>query len=199
MNDPNCLLQILTSLIYIHKFPFLASPSTFTWQRGILQALPNRACRHLSNHSHQSFLLLFLFFQRWPWFSCCLSYFIAAALNSFPCIPTTSLILLKVSKIVVSSSEDCSSLFSTHPTVTFSAPSWFQNSPHSFSCILLCWLPGSLIEAEGNSSWNTVACSTFHPQPSLLTEEGTSTSLPSSCIWYTHTVASFHPVFFLVL
>lgn len=66
VNDPNPSLQVLTSLTYIHKFPFLALPSTFTTfpspfscQQSIPQTLHNRACRRSSGQSHGTFLLLF--------------------------------------------------------------------------------------------------------------------------------------------
>lgn len=63
VNDPNPSLQVLTSLTYIHKFPFLALPSTFTTfpspfscQQSIPQTLHNRACRRSSGQSHGTFI-----------------------------------------------------------------------------------------------------------------------------------------------
>ena len=44
VNDPNHLLQVLTSLIYIHKFSLLTFPHAFTCQQNIPQTLLNCAC-----------------------------------------------------------------------------------------------------------------------------------------------------------
>ena len=92
------MIQIIYYKFSHHLYPltsFLsrAFPSTPTCQQNILQTLFNRSCGCLSNQSHsRSFL-----FWRCPWFSCCLSYYTAAALNSFSCIPTPTLSLFPLS------------------------------------------------------------------------------------------------------
>ena len=106
VNEPNHLLQVLTSLTYIHKFSLLTFPPTFTCQQNIPQTLLNRACRcsssqshslslHLGSlsHSHHAAYLTSLF----PLlevslvlslaFSCRLCCPIASALNILSCIP----------------------------------------------------------------------------------------------------------------
>ena len=98
MNDPNNLLQVLTSLIYIHKFPFLAFPSTLTTFPPAVTcqqkfhkhsstthtgAYPIRAIGHFFCFSLlEKSLIVSLAFP------CCLSCFTAAALNSLSCIST---------------------------------------------------------------------------------------------------------------
>ena len=51
VNDPNHLLQVLTSLIYIHMFSLLPFPLSFTCQQNTPQTPLNCACRHSSNQS----------------------------------------------------------------------------------------------------------------------------------------------------
>ena len=94
MNDPNRLLQVLTSLIDLHKLLFSNFP-----------VRPYNFPNHLymsTKHSTEPFSTVhagtypiravrpFFSLQRCPWFSCCLSCSTAAALNSFSCIPTST-------------------------------------------------------------------------------------------------------------
>ena len=111
VNDPTHLLQLLTSLIYIHKFSLLTFPLTFMNQQNIPQTLLNCACMHLSNQSHELFLAMcsssnqsnyHMAIMQLTWlcfsllevslvlstaFSCHLSCFTAAALKNLSCIP----------------------------------------------------------------------------------------------------------------
>jgi len=63
VNDPNRSLQVLTSLIYIHKFSLLTFPPTFTCQQNISQTLPTAAC----TAPRQSATLHLLFQVRLCW------------------------------------------------------------------------------------------------------------------------------------
>jgi len=92
VNDPNHLLQVLTSLMCSHityiftSFLFLVFPSapttfpsTFTFNKAFYKHSSTvHACANPLTGMSLSF-----FFWRCPWFSCCLSCYTAAALNSF--------------------------------------------------------------------------------------------------------------------
>lgn len=59
VNDPNHFLQVLTSLICIHKFSLVPFSPTFTCQQIIPQTLLNCVCSCLSNQSHEWFLAMY--------------------------------------------------------------------------------------------------------------------------------------------
>ena len=56
VNNPNHLLQVLTSLTYIQNFSLLTFPLTFTCQQNLLQTLLNCVWKCLSSQSHEFFL-----------------------------------------------------------------------------------------------------------------------------------------------
>lgn len=87
VNDPNCVLLVLMSLIYTHYFSLLNFLPPFTCQQKIPQTIHNCACKHLSESwvvpPHELFLqsgslsrslIYFVFlFWRCPWFSALVS------------------------------------------------------------------------------------------------------------------------------
>lgn len=116
LNNPNPLLQFLTSFIYIHKFSLLTFPLAFTRQQNIPQTLLNHAYSRLSNQSHELFLATCsasnqghheAAIMQHTWlcfscllevssvlrltFSCYLSCSTASSLNSLSCISTSKL------------------------------------------------------------------------------------------------------------
>ena len=124
MNDSNCLLQVLTKLIYIHKFPFLALPSTFTTfpspfscQQSIPQTLHNRACRRSSGQSHGTFLLLFSssrdILGSQPCFHMLFLVLHSVCSDSLPCIPRVQQFSVKEEELF---SNNSAGLGSSLPT-----------------------------------------------------------------------------------
>jgi len=87
---PNPLLQVLTSLIYPHRFSF----SSFPIRPYNFPIHLYMSTKHSTN-TLQPFMQALIQSEPWailssssPWFSCCLSCYTADALNSFSCIPT---------------------------------------------------------------------------------------------------------------
>jgi len=124
VNDPNRLLQVFTSLIHVHQFPFFSFPSTFTafppaftHQPSIPQALPKHACRRLSSQSRELFLLLFSssrdILGSQPCFHMLFLVLHSVCSDSLPCIPRVQQFSVKEEELF---SNNSAGLGSSLPT-----------------------------------------------------------------------------------
>ena len=124
VNDPNRLLQVFTSLIHVHQFPFFSFPihlysfpTRLYTSTKYSTSTPKHACRRLSSQSRELFLLLFSssgdILGSQPCFHMLFLVLHSVCSDSLPCIPRVQQFSVKEEELF---SNNSAGLGSSLPT-----------------------------------------------------------------------------------